>query len=114
LIIGMTWLQSHNPEIDWKTGKIQFRRCPISCQGQLSSNNVLHNLVEQTIPERHIPTYFNIQEINHRIQAKEHAATTWVIEDLKDKKTLSIEDIKAGPLAEFVDVFEEASYQDLP
>jgi len=28
VIIGYTWLQKHNPTIDWKTGDIKFTRCP--------------------------------------------------------------------------------------
>ena len=28
VIISFTWLKKHNPEIDWKTGNIQFTRCP--------------------------------------------------------------------------------------
>src|ERR1700761_994755 len=31
-VIGHTWLFNHNPEIDWKSGKLQFTRCPPSCQ----------------------------------------------------------------------------------
>src|SRR6201999_2799302 len=31
-IIGHTWLFSHNPEIDWQTGKIQLSRCPPKCR----------------------------------------------------------------------------------
>jgi len=31
-IIGHTWLFSHNPEIDWQTGKIQLSRCPPNCR----------------------------------------------------------------------------------
>jgi len=31
MIIGITWLEQHNPEIDWKTGKMKFTRCPGSC-----------------------------------------------------------------------------------
>ena len=31
-VIGHTWLFSHNPEIDWKSGKLQFTRCPPSCK----------------------------------------------------------------------------------
>ena len=31
IIIGFTWLKKHNPEIDWKTGHIQFTRCPQEC-----------------------------------------------------------------------------------
>jgi len=28
VIIGYTWLQKHNPTINWKTGDIKFTRCP--------------------------------------------------------------------------------------
>ena len=31
LILGYTWLQKHNPMIDWQTGVIKFTRCPRSC-----------------------------------------------------------------------------------
>jgi len=31
VIIGHTWLQKHNPMIDWKTGDIKFTRCPREC-----------------------------------------------------------------------------------
>ena len=28
VILGMTWLECHNPEIDWKTGEVKMTRCP--------------------------------------------------------------------------------------
>jgi len=31
VIIGYTWLQKHNPTIDWKTGDIKFTRCLREC-----------------------------------------------------------------------------------
>ena len=31
LIIGITFLREHNPEIDWKQGNITFKRCPDAC-----------------------------------------------------------------------------------
>ena len=31
-IIGHTWLYHHNPEIDWRTGQVEFTRCPSDCQ----------------------------------------------------------------------------------
>jgi len=31
VIIGYTWLQKHNPMIDWKTGDVKFTRCPWEC-----------------------------------------------------------------------------------
>ena len=27
VILGMSWLAHHNPEIDWKTGEVQMTRC---------------------------------------------------------------------------------------
>ena len=31
LIIGSTWLNKHNPEINWQTGDVQFTRCTREC-----------------------------------------------------------------------------------
>ena len=31
IIIGMSFLREHNPEIDWKEQKINFTRCPTEC-----------------------------------------------------------------------------------
>jgi len=34
LILGITWLREHNPEIDWRTGKVEMTRClPRCCIG---------------------------------------------------------------------------------
>ena len=32
LIIGMSFLREHNPEIDWKNGQLEFSRCPTGCK----------------------------------------------------------------------------------
>jgi len=31
VILGMPWLQAHNPEINWETGEIKMMRCPPLC-----------------------------------------------------------------------------------
>ena len=28
IILGMSWLRRHNPEIDWKIGEVKMIRCP--------------------------------------------------------------------------------------
>ena len=28
VILGMPWLQAHNPEINWETGEVKMTRCP--------------------------------------------------------------------------------------
>ena len=31
VILGMPWLQTYNPEIDWKKGEVKMTRCPPIC-----------------------------------------------------------------------------------
>ena len=31
IILGMPWLQVHNPKINWKTGEVKMTRCPPIC-----------------------------------------------------------------------------------
>jgi hypothetical protein len=31
LILGHTWLKEHNPEVDWRTGKVEMSRCSPRC-----------------------------------------------------------------------------------
>src|SRR5918999_558660 len=32
MILGLTWLWEHNPEVDWETGEIKMSRCPQKCR----------------------------------------------------------------------------------
>ena len=32
VILGMLWLQVHNPEISWETGEVKITRCPLICR----------------------------------------------------------------------------------
>ena len=34
VILGMPWLERHNPEIDWKTEEVKMTRCPEECGRQ--------------------------------------------------------------------------------
>jgi len=34
VILGMPWLERHNPEINWKTGEVKMTRCPEECGRQ--------------------------------------------------------------------------------
>ena len=114
MIIGMTWLRSHNPDIDWRTGAISFDRCPPQCRGRASLKDTLHAMLDDASQDTNYSSYFGIRQVTHRIQAKEHAATQWAIENFKNKKVLTIEDIRKGPFSEYADVFEEKTYQELP
>jgi len=32
IILGLTWLREHNPEVDWKTGEVKMSRCSQHCR----------------------------------------------------------------------------------
>jgi len=36
VILGMPWLQVHNPEINWETGEVKIMRCPFLCERNLA------------------------------------------------------------------------------
>jgi len=111
LVVGMTWLREHNPLIDWQTGKISFKRCPSSCGSLLQTLNNLAMAIEVIAHED-----YETQEINEVNQYKpgSHLSTTLAMEEFKNKKVLTLEDIKAGPFADYIDVFEESGFQNLP
>ena len=112
LIVGMTWLREHNPLIDWRTGKLHFQRCPGSCGGRAQTLHNFHELLEP--PSSTIAEDGSINLMTHHINVKEGHSTRMAIEDLKGKKVLTIEDIRNGPFAEYIDVFEEEGFQELP
>ena len=36
VILGIPWLQAHNPEINWETGEVKMMRCLLLCSGTRS------------------------------------------------------------------------------
>jgi len=36
VILGMPWLQAHNPEINWETGEVKMTRCLPLCERNLA------------------------------------------------------------------------------
>ncbi|KAG9225530.1 hypothetical protein CCMSSC00406_0003033 [Pleurotus cornucopiae] len=36
VIIGLTWLRRHNPEVNWKTGDVVMTRCPRECKRRMN------------------------------------------------------------------------------
>ncbi|KAG6328386.1 hypothetical protein ID866_10703 [Astraeus odoratus] len=44
MILGHTWLKTHNPEIDWVTGQVTLNQCPPECHQlqESSSEKKLH------------------------------------------------------------------------
>ena len=42
IILGFTWLEEHNPEIDWQTRKVRMSWCPEKCQTCRKEVNAEH------------------------------------------------------------------------
>jgi hypothetical protein len=53
LILGITWLKEHNPEIDWRTGKVEMTRCLprccVGCQDEIREEQKALNKEEVSI-----------------------------------------------------------------
>ena len=32
IILGVTWLRKHNPEVDWASGEVKMSQCPDHCR----------------------------------------------------------------------------------
>ena len=106
MVIGMTWLRSHNPLIDWRTGKIEFTCCTSKCKGEeQAAVNLLETFDKPSS---------QLNELHHAINSKQNFSTQLAIEDLKNKKVLTLDDIKKGPFSDYLDVFEPSNYQELP
>ena len=52
IILGFTWLQEHNPEINWWTQEVAMSRCPARChmcQSDARKERQEHQRVERFI-----------------------------------------------------------------
>lgn len=50
IILGLDWLQQHNPNIDWKTGKMKLKCCNIKYHTVVSSFGSSYDLDSNPIP----------------------------------------------------------------
>ena len=108
MIIGMTWLRNHNPLIDWRTGHIEFTKCTPQCGRLTKGLQLIQTLVDSSTTTLDSPIYHQVNS------TRENISTRLAIDELKNKKTLTIEDIKNGPFAEFADVFSDEGFNELP
>jgi len=108
MIVRMNWLRDHNPEIDWKTGTLEFKRCPSSCGGM--TKNLLMNLNNIINESQEISD----NEIRHQIHASQTTATKLATENYDKNKKNTFQDILKGPYADFMDVFGEEGPSGLP
>ncbi|THU79008.1 hypothetical protein K435DRAFT_570028, partial [Dendrothele bispora CBS 962.96] len=55
MIIGMTFLRRHNPEIDWAQGTWRFTRCPEGCVPGARHKRKRHKVTQEEIDELELP-----------------------------------------------------------
>lgn len=110
MVIGMTWLRSHNPEINWRSGEITFTRCPRKCHGEAPTSHSLQTLFESG----RVDEQLTVNLMVHRINAKTSPSIQLALENFKNKEVLTLDDIKTGPFADYLDIFEDQQYQALP
>jgi len=115
MIIGMSWLRTHNPQIDWETGFIKFTRCPKTCGAQNIDTPQIKELLEQSKGELIEIDDDDINELlEEEIFLTENPSTKIAREGLAKKRTITLEDIKKGPYADYLDVFSEEGFNELP
>jgi len=67
IILGMLWLQVHNPEINWETGEVKMTRCPPLC-----GRNT--RLKEKKVRKR----------VKRVVTLEEEKIVRWAVDDKKD------------------------------
>ena len=116
MIIGMTWLRTHNPKIDWRTGKVEFTRCPTTCQGKRSLQSAFSAAIDSTSIITQYSHYFDTQAVNrlaHHINSKETTSMQWAIEALKKKTVLTLCHGHGNFQDDFLELFSFLHVHDL-
>ena len=112
MIVGMTWLRDHNPLIDWKTGQLEFKRCPVSCGRQTVLKGNINNLIDES--QELSNNQLKLNEIHHGIFAYQTMATKLTTMDFDKHRRPTLDEILKGPYGDFDDVFGEKGLNGLP
>jgi len=51
VFIGLDWLMYHNPDVDWRQGKITFSRCPSGCNPDIEPVNIRTSVIPESYQE---------------------------------------------------------------
>ena len=127
IILGSPWLQKHNPKIDWKTGKIEWKKYFLTFQ-QLSGKRKTNSkpMMEEQ-PDKEEWKNWTINPINEDMNAifielldeemeinKINIATELAIEDNKKKTEKLDEELIPKEYHEYLDVFSEEKAAQFP
>ena len=115
MIIGIDWLKEHNPSIDWAKGSLKFNQCPVSCGSSNTEDSHLQQFSISfmvNIPEDYTEElntdykddYFIYETVSNKLAR----------EALKHQMVTNLDDIKKGPYSDYLNVFSEEGFQELP
>jgi len=112
MIVGMNWLHDHNPIINWKTGLLEFKKCPSSCSGQSVHKKNIDVLINesQVLSESQL----ELNELRHEIFTYQTMSTKLATKDFDKTHRPTFDEILKGPYGDFKDVFGERGPQELP
>jgi hypothetical protein len=139
VVVGHSWLQKHNPEINWVTGEVKMTRCPSSCGFNKTKPVVKSSrkrrqrarrarpgiLLDQTEQDAGLDDDFDLEQ-GDRVFAmfefpdEEHISATSNIsqrlaeEAHRQDRPKTFEEIVPPRYWQYKDVFSKASFDELP
>lgn len=135
IIVGHTWLQHHNPEIDWQLGKVEMTRCPSDCRvAKKAAANTRRRLAyrkrhpqSKTFAKDNNPEdlklelgdsifaiYFKAEQLDEKVRAASTPSQRLAQDAQPQTKEQSFEDLVPERFHSFRDVFSKESFNELP
>ncbi len=108
LILGHSWLQRHNPSIDWRSSRISFPNCPKECQLSIDDKWRHYKAYKAAIrgrQRRPVPRPYNRRTTQ---------STTLAATENAQKKIKTLEEMIPSEYLNHRTVFEEAASRGLP
>ena len=104
MIIGMTFLRKHNPEIDWAAGEWRFTRCPDSCSHRARKiSRISHDEIDALEMKRWEPWDDPLDYLGE--DCPENPYISWL--DKSQPEELEVVEIIAAMSAKDVEVFDD-------
>ena len=117
MFLRHNWLQFHNPEINWKDGKLEFTQCPKECflETMVFKPQDEIDLINPD-EDKILAVYIGYQELLPRLTVEEIRAKSNFMTDIAEatQKTRMWEEIVPLAYWGFNKVFEKKTFNTLP
>ena len=109
VILGMSWLRCHNPEIDWKTGEVKMTRCLDKCGKKWKTGRQIKPewKKQEEREEKRRPAIKEVKMIKRIIEEKEDEE-----EDLIELR--AIDEMVPQRFHKYLKVFEKKDSERMP